>query len=77
MQVSDTLGCKRIRCPSKRIRLQPEISRNCLKKEELSKIAEILGGKFITFFLFPGGVIRKGEQGTGLNRSSIFRCPGM
>ena len=37
--------------------LHRRISRNTLKKEELCKIAKILGGKYVSYFSFPGGVI--------------------
>jgi len=37
--------------------LHRKINRNTLKKEELCKIGKILGGKYISCFSFPGGVI--------------------
>jgi len=37
--------------------LHRKITRNTLKKEELYKIGKILGGKYISCFSFPGGVI--------------------
>ena len=36
--------------------LHRRISRNSLKKEDLCKIAKILGGKYVSYFSFPGGV---------------------
>ena len=37
--------------------LHKKISRNTLKKEELCKIGKILGGKYMSCFSFPDGVI--------------------
>ena len=55
--------------------LHRKISRNTLKKEELCKIAEILGGEYVSYFSFPGGVIigdtlnyREGKAGIGRSR---------
>ena len=36
--------------------LYSKIARNTLKKEELCKIGKILGGKYVSYFAFPGGV---------------------
>ena len=36
--------------------LHRKIKLNTLKKEELCKIAKVLGGQYITYFAFPGGV---------------------
>ena len=33
-----------------------KINRNTLTKEDLAKIAKILGAKYISYFLFPNGV---------------------
>ena len=33
-----------------------KIVRNTLRKEELCKIGEILGGKYVSYFVFPGGI---------------------
>ena len=37
--------------------LHRKINQNTLKKEELGKIAKVLGGKYISYFSFPGGVV--------------------
>ena len=37
--------------------LHQKIKSNNLKKEELCKIAKILGGKYVSYFSFPGDVI--------------------
>ena len=37
--------------------LRQRLIRNSLKKEDLIKIAEILGGKYVSFFVFPEGVL--------------------
>jgi len=37
--------------------LHRKISRNTLKKDELCKIAKILGGKYVTYFIFPDGIV--------------------
>ena len=37
--------------------LHQKINRNTLTKEELCKIGKILGGKYVSYFSFPGGVI--------------------
>ena len=37
--------------------LHSKIIRNTLKKEELCKIAKILGGKYVSYFSFPDGVV--------------------
>ena len=42
--------------------LHRKISRNTLKKEELSEIGKILGGKYVSYFSFPGGVIIGDKQ---------------
>ena len=36
--------------------LHQKISRNTLTKEELCKIGKILGGKYVSYFSFPGGI---------------------
>ena len=36
--------------------LHKKISRNTLTKEELCKIGKILGGRYVSYFSFPGGV---------------------
>ena len=37
--------------------LHRKINCNTLKKEELIKIAKALGGEYLSFFYFPGGII--------------------
>ena len=37
--------------------LYRKISSNTLKKEELCKIGKILGGQYVSYFTFPGGVM--------------------
>jgi len=37
--------------------LHQKISRNCLTKEELSEIGKILGGEYVSYFSFPGGIV--------------------
>ena len=37
--------------------LHRKINCNTLKKEELCKIAKVLGGKYVSYFSFPGGVL--------------------
>ena len=37
--------------------LHKKIIRNSLKKEELCTLGKVLGAKYVSFFLFPGGVI--------------------
>ena len=37
--------------------LHRKINNNTLKKEELCKIAKVLGGKYVSYFSFPDGVI--------------------
>ena len=37
--------------------LHCKIVRNTLKKEELCKIAKILGGEYVSYFSFPDGVV--------------------
>ena len=49
--------------------LHRKISRNTLKKEELYKIGKILGGKYISYFSFPGGVII-GDKAMGKKRKA-------
>ena len=36
--------------------LHKKLTRNTIKKEELSKIAKILGGEYVSYFSFPDGV---------------------
>ena len=36
--------------------LHRKVSNNTLKKEELCRIGKILGGKYVSYFSFPGGV---------------------
>ena len=36
--------------------LHSKIIRNTLKKEELCEIAEIMGGKYVSYFTFPDGI---------------------
>ena len=36
--------------------LYKKMARNTLRKEELSEIAKILGGEYVSYFSFPGGV---------------------
>ena len=36
--------------------LHKKIYRNTLKKEELCKIGKILGGEYVSYFAFPGGI---------------------
>ena len=36
--------------------LYKKLIRNTIKKEELSKIAKILGAEYVSYFSFPGGV---------------------
>ena len=51
--------------------LHRKITRNTLKKEELCRIGEILGGKYMTCFSFPEGVVigdkenKRNKAGTG------------
>ena len=49
--------------------LHRKISRNTLKKEELCKIAKILGGSYVSYFTFPGGVV-VGDQINGKRKAS-------
>jgi len=37
--------------------LHKKIERNTLKKEELCKIGKALGGKYVSCFYFPGGIM--------------------
>ena len=57
--------------------LHRKISRNTLRKEELCEIGKILGGKYVSYFSFPGGVkigdtikSRKGKTGTGRSKAA-------
>ena len=36
--------------------LHRKINSNTLKKEELCEIGKILGGKYVSYFSFPGGI---------------------
>ena len=42
--------------------LHRKISKNTLKKEDLCKIGKILGGRYVSYFTFPGGVIVGDKQ---------------
>ena len=41
-----------------------------VKKEELCKIAKVLGGKYISYFSFPGGVLI-GDIGNNRKRKKV------
>jgi len=42
--------------------LNRKLTRNTLKKEELGKIAKILGGEYVSYFSFPGDVVIGGMK---------------
>ena len=48
--------------------LHRKINRNTLKKEELCEIGKILGGEYVSYFSFPGGIkIGANNKGNGFN----------
>ena len=49
--------------------LHCKIVRNTLKKEELCKIAKILGGEYVSYFSFPDGVVIGDSMKKRKNRS--------
>ena len=57
--------------------LHSKITRNTLTREELCEIGKILGGKYVSYFSFPGGVTigdktkgRRSKAGADKSRAS-------
>ena len=54
--------------------LHRKIRSNTLKKEELCKIGKILGGKFLSCFYFPGGVVIGDKMGVRKSRAGASKA---
>ena len=52
--------------------LHRKISRNTLTKEELCEIGKILGGKYVSYFSFPGGIVIGNEIKKKKSRKSAM-----
>ena len=61
--------------------LHRKISGNTLKKEDLCKIAKILGGEYVSYFSFPGGIVlgdkKENKRVNGLHKKPTTKRHGV
>ena len=51
--------------------LHRKINAGNLSKEELNRIAKILGGKYLSFFSFPGGIVIRDKLRTNTIKAGV------